>query len=41
MARDLREGTRTAPTFEDAIAVHRIVAAIEKAAETGSRTAVA
>ena len=37
MAQDLREGTRTAPSFDDAVAVHRIVAAIEKAAESGSR----
>ncbi len=37
MARDLRDGTRTAPRFEDAVAVHRIIAAIEKAAESGSR----
>lgn len=41
MARDLREGTRTAPSFEDAVAVHRVIAAIERAAETGSRTAPA
>ena len=40
MARDLRDGTRTAPSFDDAVAVHRIIAAIEKAAESGSRTAV-
>jgi predicted dehydrogenase len=40
MARDLRDGTRTAPTFEDAVALHRVVAAIEKAAESGSRTAL-
>jgi predicted dehydrogenase len=33
MARDLRDGTRTEPRFEDAVAVHRIIAAIEKAAE--------
>jgi predicted dehydrogenase len=39
MARDLREGTRTAPSFEEAVAVHRIISAIEKAAESGSRTA--
>jgi predicted dehydrogenase len=39
MAQDLRHGTRTAPTFEDAVAVHRIIAAIEKAAESGNRTA--
>lgn len=37
MGRDLREGTRTAPTFEDAVAVHRIIAAIEKSAENGCR----
>ncbi len=41
MARDLREGTRSAPSFEDAVAVHRVIAAIERAAETGRRTAVA
>jgi predicted dehydrogenase len=39
MAADLRAGTRTAPSFEDAVAVHRIIAAIEKSAETGIRTA--
>jgi predicted dehydrogenase len=38
MARDLREGTRSAPSFEDAVAVHRVIAAIERAAESGSRT---
>ncbi len=38
MARDLREGTRTAPSFEDAVAVHRIIDAIERAAESGCRT---
>ena len=37
MARDLRDGTRTAPSFEDAVALHRIIAAIEKAAECGRR----
>ena len=40
MARDLRDGTRTAPSFEDAVAVHRVIAAIEKAAESGSRNVV-
>ncbi|AZO66806.1 Gfo/Idh/MocA family oxidoreductase [Mesorhizobium mediterraneum] len=40
MAQDLREGTRSAPSFEDAVAVHRIIAAIERAAESGSRTAL-
>jgi predicted dehydrogenase len=38
MAQDLRDGTRTAPSFDDAVAVHRIIAAIERAAESGSRT---
>ena len=37
MAQDLREGTRTAPSFDDAITVHRVIAAIEKAAESGTR----
>jgi predicted dehydrogenase len=38
MAHDLREGTRTAPSFEDAVAVHRVIASIERAAEHVSRT---
>jgi predicted dehydrogenase len=38
MAQDLRAGTSTAPSFEDGVAVHRIIAAIEKAAEGGQRT---
>jgi predicted dehydrogenase len=37
MARDLREGTRTAPSFEDAVAVHRVITAIGKAAESGQQ----
>ena len=41
MARDLREGTHLAPSFEDAVAIHRIIAAIERAADSGRRTAVA
>jgi predicted dehydrogenase len=40
MARDLRDGTHTAPDFEDAVAVHRVIAAIERAAESGRRTTV-
>jgi len=35
MARDLREGSHSAPSFEDAVAVHRVIAAIERAAERG------
>ncbi|QKC71306.1 gfo/Idh/MocA family oxidoreductase [Mesorhizobium loti] len=41
MAQDLRDGTRTAPSFDDAVALHRVIAAIEKAAETGVRSAPA
>ena len=41
MARDLRDGTRTAPNFEDAVALHRVIAAIDKAAESGRRIALA
>ncbi len=40
MGRDLRQATRTAPTFDDAVAVHRILAAIERSAETGRRIAL-
>ena len=32
MAADLRDGTRTAPSFDDAVVVHGIIAAIEDAA---------
>jgi predicted dehydrogenase len=39
MAQDLSEGTRSAPSFEDAVALHRVIAAIERAAESGCRTA--
>jgi predicted dehydrogenase len=41
MAKDLREGTHTAPSFEDAVEVHRTIAAIERAAESGNRIPVA
>jgi predicted dehydrogenase len=37
MAQDLSEGTHTAPSFDDAVAIHRIIAAIEKSAEDGQR----
>jgi len=40
MAEDLREGSHSAPSFEDAVAVHRVIAAIERAAESGSRIAL-
>jgi predicted dehydrogenase len=40
MARDLREGTRTAPSFDDAVKLHRLVAAVELAAQSGVRMSV-
>src|SRR5262249_34869946 len=41
MGRDGRDGTHTAPSCADAVALHRVIAAIERAAESGSRTVVA
>ncbi|HEX3406487.1 MAG TPA: Gfo/Idh/MocA family oxidoreductase [Caulobacteraceae bacterium] len=35
MALDLSRGTHTAPNFADGLALHRVIAAIEHAAETG------
>lgn len=35
MAKDLREGTRTAPSFDDGVEIHRMIAAIESAAQEG------
>lgn len=37
LARDLREGTHTCPTFDDAVTRHRLLDAIETAARTGQR----
>lgn len=37
MAKELREGSRTAPSFVDAVALHKVIAAIELAAEGGGR----
>lgn len=37
MAADLRNGTRTAPTFDDAVVLHQLIAAVETAASTGCR----
>lgn len=41
MARDLRQGTSTAPTFDDAVALHRVIDAIERAADSGRRVVLA
>jgi predicted dehydrogenase len=40
LASDLRTGSRTAPNFDDAVALHRTLAAIEEAARSGGRVAV-
>ena len=37
MAVDLRDGTRTAPAFDDAVELHRLIDAIEAAADEGQR----
>ena len=40
MAQDLTTGTRSAPSFDDAVGVHRIIAAIERSANDGRRVDV-
>lgn len=37
MARDIRAGTSTAPTFADAVSLHRLIDAIERSAAAGER----
>jgi predicted dehydrogenase len=37
MAADLQQGTRTAPTFDEAVELHRVIAAVEAAAASGHR----
>jgi hypothetical protein len=37
MASDVREKTRTAPSFDDAVELHRLIGAIEVAADSGRR----
>nr|WP_217895247.1 Gfo/Idh/MocA family oxidoreductase [Sphingomonas sp. CDS-1] len=41
MASDLHNGTRSAPTFAEAVRTHQLIAAIEKASSSGRRVAVA
>jgi predicted dehydrogenase len=41
MAADLRNGTRTAPSFDDAVETHRIIAAVESTAASGQRALIA
>lgn len=37
IAADLRDGTRTTPTFEDAVSLHRLIDTIEQSAAQGQR----
>lgn len=37
IAADLRDGTRTAPNFDDGLALHRLIAAVDAAAQDGRR----
>jgi predicted dehydrogenase len=39
-ASDLREGTRTTPTFDDAVQRHRLLQAIETSAATGKKVGI-
>lgn len=41
MVDDIRKGTRTAPTFEDAVKLHRVLDAIEVSSNTGQRQQIA
>jgi len=38
--RELTEGSHAAPTFKDAVRIHRLLAAMETAASTGQRQQV-
>ena len=40
MAADIRDGTRTAPDFVDAVALHRVIDAIERSDDRGKRIAI-
>ncbi|MEO0030471.1 MAG: hypothetical protein RIS94_229 [Pseudomonadota bacterium] len=40
LAADLRDGTSTCPTFDDAVRRHRLIDAIERAAATGARVSL-
>ena len=37
MAADVKTGSHAAPTFDDAVQLHRLLAAIEESAESGKR----
>jgi predicted dehydrogenase len=40
LAADLRNGTRSAPTFDDAVSLHQLLSAIEQSAQAGSLISV-
>jgi predicted dehydrogenase len=40
LANDLHHGTSTAPTFDDAVALHQVIAALEQSAREGRRVRV-
>ncbi|MFC5463095.1 Gfo/Idh/MocA family protein [Massilia niabensis] len=40
MAQDLRSGTSTAPTFDYAVGLHRLIAAVEESAKAGGRVSI-
>lgn len=40
LAADVRNGTRTAPTFDDAVRSHELIAAVEESARLGRRVAI-
>jgi len=40
MAADLRQGTHTAPSFDDAVELHRLLERIDRAATSGARLAI-
>jgi predicted dehydrogenase len=40
LANDVRQGTRTAPNFDDAVELHKLIAGIETAAESGRRVSL-
>jgi predicted dehydrogenase len=41
LAEDLRHDTRTAPDFNDAVALHEVIDAIERSDQTGRRVRIA
>ncbi len=41
MAADLRDGTRTAPSFDDAVVLHRLITAMERSSDQGCRVSPA